>query len=384
MHIKTSRTYYLTLIASLFAVALLNTSCYDYSEDEKPAPALTVQSEPEIEGVVVGYNEYNCIIANFTREQMDKAGFILGDEVTVTTGGKSIDMPYYDGYYPKTGEFLAVAYPTCKNILVTRNNIGMPDDMMSLVGQKIAIKFKKKGAYSAVQTALGMVYSNNRSDYASDQIFANERAVNLGNLAQNRLYRSASPFDNQANRARYSSALMEKNGVQTVLNLSDTEWKIFSYDLAPYSKQMWDEGNVILCQLMSNPADAEYNQKLIAALKEMSTRKGPYLVHCVEGKDRTGYVCALLEGLCGATYEEIVNDYLITYDNYYDVTPRNKPEVCSTLVSIRLNECLMYYANVEDEAALPKVDFSKAFADYLLSHGMNAEELGKLISALTE
>lgn len=367
----------ITYTLALFAMALLNTSCFDDKEKDEMIQGV-------IEGVVIGYNEFNAIEIDFSKEQMDAAGFILGDEVTVTTGGKSIDMPYYDGYYNKTGEFLVVAYPTNPNISVTRNNLGMPDDMMNLTGQKIVITLKKRGSYSAVQAALGMVYSNKREDYASDQIFANERVVNLGHLAKDRLYRSASPFDDKAGRAKYASALMEQNGIKTVLNLSDTKENILSYTLAPYSKQMWEEGNVILCPLKSNPAEAEYNQKLINALKEMSYRKGPYLVHCVEGKDRTGYVCALLEGLCGASYEEIVDDYLITYDNYFGVNPQNKPEVCNTLVSIRLNECLMHYANVTDEAELPKVDFSKAFSDYLLSHGMNAEELNRLITSLTE
>ena len=55
------------------------------------------------------------------------------------------------------------------------------------------------------------------------------------------------------------------------------------------------------------------------------------------------YVCALLEGLCGATYEEIVADYLITYYNYY----------------------------------------AKAFSDYLLSHGMSRQQIDALIQAMT-
>lgn len=373
---------FIAFTLALLALTLQTTSCSDDKEGEEQSPI--EQTEVMIEGIVIDNNEFGAIAADFSKEQMDEAGFVLGDEVTVTIGSKSIDMPYYDGYYNKTGEFLVVAYPTSPNILVTRNNLGVPDDMKDIKGQKIVIKLKARGGYSAVQQALGMVYSNNREDFASDAIFANERVVNLGKLATNRLYRSASPFDNQAGRASYASALMEKNGIKTVLNLSDTQENMLSYDLAPSSRLMWEEGNVILCPLKSNPAEAEYNQKLIAALKVMAKREGPYLVHCVEGKDRTGYVCALLEGLCGATYDEIVDDYLITYDNYYGVNPKNKPEVCNTLVSIRLNECLMHYANIDDESALPMVDFSKAFADYLLSHGMNEEEVRALVSALTE
>lgn len=121
-----------------------------------------------------------------------------------------------------------------------------------------------------------------------------------------------------------------------------------------------------------------------SALKELPSRPAPYVVHCMEGKDRTGYVCALLEGLCGATYEEIANDYLITYYNYYHVSPTTDPDECNTMLSLRLNPCLMFYANVTDEAQLPNVDYAKAFSAYLLAHGMNQQQLNALIQALTQ
>jgi hypothetical protein len=103
----------------------------------------------------------------------------------------------------------------------------------------------------------------------------------------------------------------------------------------------------------------------------------------MEGKDRTGYVCALLEGLCGATYEEMVADYLTTYDNFYGVTPEKDRDVCDMLVVLKLNPCLMYYADIDDEAQLPNIDYAKAFSDFLLSHGMSRQELDALIQVLT-
>lgn len=91
----------------------------------------------------------------------------------------------------------------------------------------------------------------------------------------------------------------------------------------------------------------------------------------------------ILEGLCGATYEEMVADYLITYDNYYHITPEKDPDICNALVSLRLNPCLMHYAGVSDESQLPNIDYSQAFSDYLLSHGMNQQQVNALVQALT-
>lgn len=171
--------------------------------------------------------------------------------------------------------------------------------------------------------------------------------------------------------------------MQTVLNLADTEEMIESYDMPSYSSWLWENGNVILCPLKADPTATAYNTQLIAALKELPSHPAPYVVHCMEGKDRTGYVCALLEGLCGATYQEMVDDYLVTYANYYKVTPEKDPKVCDALISLRLNMCLMYYAGVDDESQLPNVDYAKAFSSYLLAHGMSQEQLNALIQALT-
>jgi len=40
-------------------------------------------------------------------------------------------------------------------------------------------------------------------------------------------------------------------------------------------------------------------------------------------------------------------------------------------------------AGVSDEAQLPDVNYAKAFSDYLLTHGMNQQQLDALIEALT-
>ena len=169
-----------------------------------------------------------------------------------------------------------------------------------------------------------------------------------------------------------------------MLNLADTEEKILSYDMPPYSRTLWKSGNVILCPLKADPTADDYNNRLITALKELPSNPAPYVVHCMEGKDRTGYVCALLEGLCGATYDEIVADYLLTYDNYYEVNPEKDPSLCKTLVSLRLNTCLMYYAGIDDESQLSAIDYAKAFSAYLLSHGMTQSQIDALILALTD
>lgn len=364
------------LLFVLVGLLTLATSCSDDDEGNK---------EPTITGKITSYNEFGAAMLDFTEADMTEAGFTLGDVISITVDDIVLIMPYYDGYYCRNGEYLCVAYPTYPSICFTANNIGLPEELTGLEGHTVVIKMVEKGGRLDVQTALSMSYTLDRKDYPdfTDEQFANARTSKGGRLASGVLHRSSSPFCDDINRAYYVSEYMESEKVMTVLNLADTEEKMKSYDMPPYSRQLWEEGNVILCPLKADPTADDFNKRLIAALKELPSRPAPYIVHCMEGKDRTGYVCALLEGLCGATYQEIVDDYLITYNNFFHLNPGNSPELCNTLVSLRLNTCLMYYAGVSDEAQLPNVDYAKAFSAYLLSHGMNHQQLEALIQVLT-
>ena len=364
------------VMSALLIVSLLTlvTSC---SNDDNPI------DEPMLKGIISSYNEFGGAMLDLTEEDMMNAGFTLGDVISLTIEEEEIVMPYYDGYYGNNREFLCVAYPTYPSICFTAINTGLPQEFIGLEGHTITIRMKEKGGSLDVQQAMSMKYSNNRTDYLiSDEEFANARAVSAGNIASGVLYRCSSPFCNDINRANYVSEYLEREKVKTILNLADTEMKMLTYDMPPYSRTLWEGGNVILCPLTADPMSDDYNNRLIAALKELPSYPAPYAVNCMEGKDRTGYVCALLEGLCGATYEEMVTDYLISYDNFYCITPENNPDICNTLVSLKLNPCLMYYAGINDEAQLPYIDYAKVFSNYLLSHGMNRQQLDALVQVI--
>ena len=361
----------------LVSLLTLTTAC---SNDDNG----DTNNEPMLKGKISSYNEFGAAMLDFTETDMAKAGFQLGDVISITIGNKEIIMPYYDGFYTRNGEYLCVAYPTYPSICFTANNIGVPKELTGLEGHDVVVRMKEKGGRLDVQQAMSMKYTNDRDNYSiSDAAFANARAVSAGKITSGILHRSSSPFCNDIERAYYVSEYLQQEKVRTVLNLADTKEKMSTYDMPPYSHQLYNEGNVILCPLKADPTADDYNNRLIEALKQLPSHPAPYVVHCMEGKDRTGYVCALLEGLCGATYDEIVTDYLVTYANYYLITPVENRDLCNTLVSLRLNTCLMYYAGVDNEAQLPGVDYAKAFSHYLLSHGMNQQQIDALVRALT-
>ena len=364
-------------VAMVVILLSMMSSCSDNDNVNNQTPTLTA--------IITEYNVYGEAMLDVKEEDMTKAGFTLGDVISITVEGREIIMPYYDGYYTRDAEYLCMAYPTYPSICFTINNVGLPAELTGLEGHSVVIKMHEKGGKKNVQQLLAIKYTNNRDDYTSftDAEFANARAVSAGNIVEGVLHRASSPFCNRLNRAKYVSEYLEREQVKTVLNLADTEEDIMNYDLPDYSQVLWESGNVILCQLKFDPAADNYNERLIEALKELPQHPAPYVVHCLEGKDRTGYVCALLEGLCGATYEEMVADYLITYNNYYKKTPDKNPVLCDTLVSMYLHPCLMYYAGVSDEAQLPTIDYAKAFANYLLTHGMTQQQIEALVKTLT-
>jgi hypothetical protein len=365
--------FYIALVALLVLLA----SC---SNNDNPIEG------PLLKGIITSYSDYGAAILDITEAAMTKAGFTLGDNIGITVDNKKeILMPYFNGYYIANGEYVCVANPNYPGIFFTANNIGLPSELRGLEGHAVIIRMKEKGGSLDVQKTMSMTYTNVRSDYPnlSDAEYANARAAKGGRIMSGVLHRSSSPFSNGSNRAYEVSAYMESNQVITVLNLADTEEKMQGYEMPPYSRTLWDGGNVILCPVKTDPTSDDYNTKLIAALKELPSRPSPYLVHCLEGKDRTGYVCALLEGLCGATYDEIVSDYLITYYNYYGITPEKDREACNTLLKLNLNPCLMFYAGASDVTQLKDIDYAKAFSEYLLANGMSRQQLDALIGALT-
>jgi hypothetical protein len=63
----------------------------------------------------------------------------------------------------------------------------------------------------------------------------------------------------------------------------------------------------------------DFARKFKEGLLFMIEKEPPYLVHCVEGKDRAGITVALLGAIMDASTKEIYNDYVKSYENYYNV-----------------------------------------------------------------
>ena len=114
----------------------------------------------------------------------------------------------------------------------------------------------------------------------------------------------------------------------------------------------------------------------------MTGKDGPYLIHCTEGKDRTGFVCLLIEALCGAGYDEIVDDYMITYDNYYQITKEKDKERYDVIVESVLDPMIAAVAG--EGVDIKTADLSACAVDFLKDAGMSEAQIDALKAKLTE
>lgn len=333
----------------------------------------------------VGEDEgYGNVLMELDLDEFNSLGFNYGDSLDVifSNGYTLNDVPYYTGYYTEAGEPLVVAFDG--TVLVAAINYGsLWDDAGLSDGDTAVINLHEAGKYLDVENALNIAYTDDRADYESDEVFANFRPIHTGRLKENILYRSASPCDDTHNRAPYTDDLVDEAGIRVILDLADSDEEIRGYMAgedfdSPYFASLYENGAVLPVNLQVDYTSDDFKAKLVNSLRFMATADGPYLVNCLEGKDRTGFVCALLESLTGADYEEMVEDYMTSYDNYYGITLRSDPDRYKTLVKNNIIPMFQCIAGVDENEDLETADLEAGAEAYLLSGGMTKEEVSAL------
>ncbi len=280
---------------------------------------------PTKAGIVTQVEKYGHTLTDITIDAFNDLGFRFGDMVTaVFDNGFVLEAPYLDGYYVNAGDPLVRAYPGQTNVAVCVNYGKLNVIAQVASGNTVTLFRSKPGAYLTQYEIRKLVRSNKREDYASDEIFANFRSIQVGSIAKGALYRSSSPIDNQLGRAAYADTLVKNAGIVTVANLSDSDANVRTYMEAagfasPYYGELYKRGQVMLLNMNLAYGSEEFRANVAKAVAFMADHRGPYLFHCTEGKDRTGFVAALLEALMGASVDEIVADYMVSYANYYGV-----------------------------------------------------------------
>lgn len=124
---------------------------------------------------------------------------------------------------------------------------------------------------------------------------------------------------------------------------------------------------------------AEYPDRVVAAVRAIATAApGCVVVHCGGGKDRTGLIALVLLALADAGADEIVADYLLTFERmrerYAALGVRDQ------LVSVT-GTLARYGTTIE--ASLHSTIAALKMPDYLLDNGLSDAELAALDARLT-
>ncbi len=359
--------------------------------NEYAAAPDTLDSEKAvITAVIHKHAKFDSAALNLDAADFTAAGFALGDSLNIafSNGLTLTDVPYFNGYYAKTGMPVVVAYHGNDHVLIANANTDFWTPYGLEDGMTVTITLNTKAKYLATQKAIGQQYSMERGDYASDEVFANFRALKGGNLKDDFLYRGASPVDNRRNRAPYADELLAKHNIACVIDLADSEEempKYFARDnfSSDYAKKLYEEGRTITLNMNASYSRDKYKQSVVKGLCKLSELGGPAYIHCLEGKDRTGFVCMLIEALAGASYEEMRDDYMITYANYYNITPDGTPDKYNAVVALYFDEFMEYLSGESDAAKLHKLSYAGYARQYLMDGGMTEAQIDELLSVIT-
>jgi len=177
----------------------------------------------------------------------------------------------------------------------------------------------------------------------------NFREIRMGNIAPNTLYRSSHPImDNE--QAKIISLLAARERIQTIINLSDTNSEIKLKSIfAPWYDKLLKNGRVIALGMDFSNNSESFNKKLKKGLQFIINTEGPWLIHCHAGVDRTGFVSIVLETLMGAALDDIINDYLKSFDSGFNSSIYGEADKEDSTVVLQLISAMGNYMPVNNK-----------------------------------
>ncbi len=369
---------------------------------------LIESTEPE--DIIIGGLEanvwttkYGNIYTSCTAERLQEMGFAYGDIITVKFLDKSLDLPlvptfsYVDQGTPglfinksETGEFegnlfMAINmgdFTTTYGIATKTTN---PDKTWYWTACEgvtfpivVTLEMKEQGGYATEMAIRDINRTNNREDYPdlTDAEFANFRQITTTGMGDH-LYRGSSPINPEIGRNTYADAALEAAGATVIMNLANDQATAEAYE--GFADTYYSNQNVVYLNLGVDFTAADFQSGLATGLRHFAENEGVYYVHCTEGKDRAGFVSALLECLMGATYDEVVADYLKTYTNYYTVVDGvQQPLPQETLDAIANSNIIKTLQTAFEVEDLTTADLAAEAAEYITAIGLTDDELAAL------
>ena len=336
-----------------------------------------IDSFKPVTATVIEEDQYGDVMLD-----LEEISLEYGDSVNISfSGGYEMkEVPYYPDFFGNKGS--AILTDHFDTICIAGIGCSFNSTAGIQNGEKVTISLEKKERYKDEFEAYNINNAAVRAEGQSDEAFRNAREINVGQIRENRLYRGSSPFDQKYGRVELMDQYLQENNIKCVLDLADNREKLEAYENLPdYTASMISNNQVIACAIGVDYLDPKTMQTLGQGLAEMSEKEGPYMIQCSLGRDRTGVISAVIESVCGATYQEIVDDYMISYDTLHNID-MNPDSLQYKLFKQRIDEQMEAIFGIEIEK-LPVSDLKTPAYNYLIECGMNEQQIERLISNIS-
>ena len=364
---------------------------------EAPAEAgPVVREDGSVEAGLKEIQKYGNLVLDLPADVFLAGGYAYGDMISVTVAGQTLSMPVGSNYSDvDNGSYICRAVNNAEeNRVILAINMGDLATTLGIAAKtsietdpgyrwdfnpgfdgslRVAISMQEKGGYADQYMIHQLARTNERGDYPNlnDEQFANFREVTTTGMGEGVLFRSSSPVNPGIGRNLQADAAAAAHGIRTVVNLADSAEVMQGFE--GYQASYYAGCDVIPLNLGVDFSAPDFRAGLAEGLRFIAGHEGPYLVHCSEGKDRAGFTSAVLESLMGASADEVIADYMVTYQNYYGVGPEDPryPVIANS------NICKSIPAAF-GIADLYSADLAAAAENYILGLGLSPEEVASL------
>ncbi len=383
------RTVYIQLIIFLALLLQILSGC-----DKEIQPGTTLEDviTDTVENVDA-ISDYGDVQLNIRTGQLLQAGYSYADILDVSLNGARYNIPLVRSFKQiETGCAAVVAqddgsvsfamlldYFAEKYGIANSSNDGDGQTVWTPASDRtfpvsVSISMNQHGGYADMYEILDRpfetIYENSNK---TKEEFCNFREIKTRNIAAGVLYRGASPIDNHYGRRDLCNELLAQYGIRTVINMGDTQSEAESFD--NFFNSHYSNLNVGYFKI-TNLDIRKIHSELAGAFRHITGNEPPYYVHCQESIDRSGIVAALLEGIMGADGEEILEDDMITYWNYYDIK-KGSPEYEQLSNHVFKMLSILYGTEVTIDDDIPGI-----CAEILKETGLDQSEIAALRSRL--
>ena len=372
----------ISAVLCLLLVLSLSLSCFAAQEES-------------IRGIVRAENisKYGNLIVEIDTDAFQKQ-FAIGDMLEAEFLNQKVEMPFCPAYsFVDSGLPVAIVDEGCVKVAINMGDFATSYKVAvkttnadktffwTFCGStketvEITFRLREAKGYYDEYLLRSMEMTNERADYAalSDEEFANFRMITAPQIANGILYRLSSPVDPEINRNTYCDAALKNAGVKTILNLDDQSSELESYE--GYSDSYYATINHIELNMGMDAAAADYKKTLGEGLRFLLANEGPYAFSCKEGKNRTGFIAALLEALAGADFDSMADDYICSFYNFYGVKKG------TTQYAALEKSFAGILQNAFGGRDAQTADLADCAEQYLLQCGLSKDEIGALKQAL--